>query len=83
MRLLQWAFKLYDKDGGGAIDISEMVEAVGTLHAMSAVDLKGPEDLAGKAGAIFRHFDVDGDGSISEEEFVAGEGRTREFILNS
>ena len=37
---MQWAFKLYDKDCGGAIDISEMVEAVGTLHAMSAVELK-------------------------------------------
>ena len=44
MRLLQWAFKLYDKDGGGAIDIGEMVEAVGTLHAMSAVELVGRMD---------------------------------------
>ena len=29
--ILQWAFKLYDKDGGGAIDLSEMGEAVRTL----------------------------------------------------
>ena len=46
--ILQWAFKLYDKDGGGEIDISEMVEAVGTLHAMSAVESPGEADLAGR-----------------------------------
>ena len=49
-----------------------MVEAVGTLHAMSAVEVE--DDMAGRASAIFELFDVDGDGSITEEEFVAGEG---------
>ena len=48
----QWAFKLYDKDGGGEIDLSEMVEAVGTLHAMSAVEVE--EDMAGREAIQMR-----------------------------
>ena len=62
---------MYDKDASGTIDIAELVDTLDTLHAMSAVDIT-EEDLMRKARQIFENFDIDGDGDISEEEFVDG-----------
>ena len=30
----RWAFKMYDKDGNGSVDLEEMVEIIGTLYDM-------------------------------------------------
>ena len=34
---LRWAFKMYDKDGSGSIELKEMVEIVSTLYDMEGV----------------------------------------------
>jgi len=34
---LKWTFKLYDKDGSGAIDLQEMVDALETLYDIEGV----------------------------------------------
>ena len=39
---------------------------------MSAVDVKAAGDLMGRAREIFENLDIDGNGDISEGEFVDG-----------
>ena len=34
---LRWAFKMYDKDGSGSIEIDEMVEIVGNLFELEGL----------------------------------------------
>ena len=83
---LRWAFKMYDKDGSGSIELKEMVEIVSTLYDMEGVggvrthtrgltasnadilQVKASE----RARAIFSDLDFDGDGMITQEEFVLG-----------
>merc|ERR1719189_2985335 len=66
---LRWAFKMYDKDDSGTIELPEMIEIIGTLYEMEGV----PKDSAGdRANKIFRELDVNGDGELSEDEFVKG-----------
>ena len=82
---LRWAFKMYDKDASGSIELREMVEIVSTLYDMEGVggvgikvwpvvltcdilQIKAPE----RARAIFSDLDFDGDGMITEEEFISG-----------
>ena len=82
---LRWAFKMYDKDASGSIELREMVEIVSTLYDMEGVggvgmrlwpvvlmcdilQIKAPE----RARAIFSDLDFDGDGMITEQEFVLG-----------
>ena len=33
----RWAFKMYDKDGSGSIELPEMIEIIGTLYEMEGV----------------------------------------------
>ncbi len=33
----RWAFKMYDKDGSGTIELPEMIEIIGTLYEMEGV----------------------------------------------
>ena len=63
--------QLYDKDSSGTIDLSEMVDAIGTLYDMEGVELKGPIGHA-KAERLFADLDADGDGTLSVDEFVKG-----------
>ena len=34
---LRWAFKMYDKDGSGSIEIEEMVEIVGNMFELEGL----------------------------------------------
>ena len=33
----RWAFKMYDKDNSGSIELPEMIEIIGTLYEMEGV----------------------------------------------
>jgi len=33
----RWAFKMYDKDGSGSIELPEMIEIIGTLYEMEGI----------------------------------------------
>ena len=33
----RWAFRMYDKDNSGSIELSEMIEIIGTLYEMEGV----------------------------------------------
>ena len=67
---LKWAFRLFDKDGSGKINVNEMASVLEIL-----------EGLEGKAGSgksqafaqkVFKLMDDDRDGEIEVEEFVKG-----------
>jgi len=66
---LRWAFKMYDKDGSGSIELKEMTEIIGTLYQMEGV---AKESAADRAQSIFSTLDFDGDGSLTEDEFIKG-----------
>ena len=34
---LRWAFKMYDKDGSGTVEIDEMIEIVGNLFELEGL----------------------------------------------
>jgi len=57
---LRAAFKLFDKDGSGTIDASEVASILG--HNVT--------DSSDIWQEVIREVDVDGDGQISFEEFV-------------
>lgn len=107
---LRWAFKMYDKDGSGSIEIDEMVEIVGNLFELEGlskvffnklwckneqcgeinpqilnlkktifsyyqneVSIVAFQDTAlERATETFRMLDINGDGELNEDEFVAG-----------
>ena len=77
---LKWAFQLYDIDGDGTIDLSEMTTIIEILDDLSGMEvgetyLVGgePEELppAGdRAKQLLHLIDINGDGGISKEEFL-------------
>ncbi len=51
----RWAFKMYDKDGNGSIDLGEMIEIIGTLYEMEGVSKASmPQTTVvnGEAGSV-------------------------------
>ena len=67
---LKWAFRLFDKDGSGKINVNEMASV---LETMEGLEGKGG---SGKAQAfaekVFKLMDDDRDGEIEVDEFVKG-----------
>ena len=75
---LKYAFKLYDIDGNGIIDQGEMNRII-----LSIYELIGEDDLSNdtselkytpeeRTRIIFSQMDANGDGYLSEDEFVQG-----------
>ena len=62
---------MYDVDGNGWIDLSEMTRIVVSIYRMMGdqdkTSIGSPED---KAVAIFQRMDVNNDGKVTRAEFV-------------
>ncbi|XP_053394757.1 neurocalcin-delta-like isoform X2 [Mercenaria mercenaria] len=70
---LKWAFNMYDINGDGFINKSEMKEIVEAIYkmtnAMAPKELDTPEKMTEK---LFEEFDLNKDGHITFEEFKEG-----------
>jgi len=64
---IRWAFRMYDIDGNGMIDITELKR---TLSAVYEVVGHGDAQEKLKAEELFRILDENSDGEISQEEFI-------------
>ncbi|XP_041652425.1 guanylyl cyclase inhibitory protein [Cheilinus undulatus] len=72
---LQWSFKLYDKDGDGAITREEMLDIMKAVYKMSvAAALTEPNPLTAEecTNRIFMRLDKDNNAIISLDEFIEG-----------
>ena len=45
---LRWAFKMYDKDGSGSVEIEEMIEIVGNLFELEGISKVNSCNVASK-----------------------------------
>lgn len=79
---LQWAFRLYDVDCSGSINVKEMASIIETMDNVEgrkqgqSVSLNNPAlklpSVQERAEELFKSLDKDGDGEINQEEFVEG-----------
>ena len=61
-------FQLYDKDRSGTIEMSEMVEVLETVYVMEGV--ASGNMARDRAKQIFDELDLDGDGTLTCDEFI-------------
>ncbi|XP_030620928.1 guanylyl cyclase-activating protein 2-like [Chanos chanos] len=79
---LRWSFKVYDKDGNGYVDRTELRDIVESIYRLKRVNKKEPEiSIDEVCERILSAVDVDGDGHITLEEFVQG-AQQDPWILN-
>lgn len=71
---LKWAFKMYDVDGNGLIELHEMTKIVQAIYKMlgSKVTGRSPDTAEDRAKKIFTKMDLNGDGCLTEDEFLTG-----------
>ncbi|XP_075706810.1 guanylyl cyclase-activating protein 2 [Rhinoderma darwinii] len=75
---LKWTFKVYDRDGNGCIDKTELLEIVESIYNLKKVCRQGQEDrnplLSPEevVDRIFQLVDENGDGQLSLDEFIDG-----------
>ena len=72
---LEWAFKLYDRNGDGKISDQEMLQIVEAIYKMIGTMMKLPEDESTpekRVRKLFDLLDTDHDGQITFEEFKEG-----------
>ena len=76
---LKVAFKMYDLDGNGELDLQEMIKIVEDIYTMQRVysklgaNIEKPTQTAEEMALdIFTQIDENGDGSLTEEEFLTG-----------
>ena len=66
-------FRMYDVDGNGVIDQDEMTKIVQAIYDMLGAGATKPTDSAEeRAKNIFSRMDENGDGHLTEEEFLRG-----------
>ena len=68
---LKWAFRMYDIDGNGVIDQDEMTKIVQAIYQMLGAT-KPTDSAEERAKNIFSRMDNNGDGHLTEEEFLSG-----------
>nr|XP_006628267.1 PREDICTED: guanylyl cyclase-activating protein 1-like [Lepisosteus oculatus] len=66
---LKWYFKLYDADGNGKIDREELQTIFKAVQDINRHYDISPEEIT---TLIFDTIDVNGDGELTLEEFIAG-----------
>ncbi len=73
---LQWAFRLYDVDASGSINLKEITAIMETLDEVEGrhdgFERNGYKPMSRRAEEIFGLLDVDHDGEITMDEFVEG-----------
>ncbi|GAV09373.1 hypothetical protein RvY_18924-2 [Ramazzottius varieornatus] len=79
---LKWAFRMYDIDGNGHIDLPEMIKIIKAIQemlgsqqvkAISATEPGGfSDDPEDRAQQIFHKMDTNRDGILDEKEFIEG-----------
>lgn len=89
---LAWAFKLFDYDNSGCIDVGEMIAIMETLDSLEGNKIKkkviiddiglpdtvlSPEE---RAHDLFEALDKDGNGVLTMEEFIKGYLERNELI---
>ena len=77
---LTWIFNVFDEDGGGSIDIDEVIKLVIGLFNMGGIETE-KEVLLACVQDILEAIDVDNDGDITREEFVKNAMKSK-FIKN-
>ncbi|XP_046896346.1 guanylyl cyclase-activating protein 2 [Hypomesus transpacificus] len=80
---LKWTFKMYDKDGSGCIDKTELLEIVESIYRLKKAchgeldeecHLLTPDQVVDR---IFELVDENGDGELSLDEFIDGARRDK------
>ena len=76
---LEWAFRLYDVDASGSINLKEMAAIMVTMDNVEGRPINDDEDdddgkksVEEQAAELFAKLDVDDDGEITMKEFVNG-----------
>ncbi|XP_077337649.1 guanylyl cyclase-activating protein 2 [Lithobates pipiens] len=75
---LKWTFKVYDRDGNGCIDKTELLEIVESIYNLKKVCRQGQDDRIPLLSPeqvvdrIFQLVDENGDGQLSLDEFIDG-----------
>ncbi|XP_053560653.1 guanylyl cyclase-activating protein 2 [Bombina bombina] len=75
---LKWTFKVYDRDGNGCIDKTELLEIVESIYNLKKVCRQGQDDRSPLLSPeevvdrIFQLVDENGDGQLSLDEFIDG-----------
>ena len=80
MLLKEWIFKVFDEDGGGTIDIDEVIKNVIGLFNMNG-ETEDREVILACVIELLDVIDENGDGEITREEFVCN-GMKSGFIRN-
>lgn len=80
MLLKEWIFKVFDEDGGGTIDIDEVIKIVIGLFNMNG-ETEDREVILACVIELLDVIDENGDGEITREEFVCN-GMKSGFIRN-
>ncbi|KAM9771662.1 guanylyl cyclase-activating protein 1 [Syngnathus typhle] len=76
---LRWYFKLYDVDGNGCIDRHELLNIIKAIRAITGNENQEvtAEDFT---NSVFDRIDINGDGELSLDEFVAGARSDEDFM---
>ena len=80
LQLLEWIFKVFDEDGGGTIDIDELIKIVIGLFNMSG-EKADREVILACVIELLEVIDEDGNEEITLDEFV-NNGMKSGFIRN-
>jgi len=78
---LRWSFKLYDEDNSGSIALVEMEKVMECIYNMfEGMGQRPSGDPKERAGRIFRKIDINGDGELTENEFIKGCSDDKEMM---